>query len=269
MKGFLTFWLIIILVDSSLSGKKLQAVDAHEFCDVTHPSVQEAGLDLARMHRLQMNHHHHHERHRLERHHHHHSKHNLLRQLQPTSTCEDLCKQCIEIDTKFHLMVLSNSTGGYAMPHPTETVLRLPEDDTLTLENFTSVEEYLPFVEEQMIVLNQAYADTPFRFKYIGWDRSNLLDWLLWPMDHRREMTDLIGQKDPTKLDVFVSFQVESQYSQLRDRFGFADFPSHQYTSGDGIYVRADVLPGAGGGAFGLWHEGYTVVHEVGHWLGL
>jgi hypothetical protein len=67
------------------------------------------------------------------------------------------------------------------------------------------------------------------------------------------------------------TLNVYATYQQIDGAYGFATFPSEQMNlgdeqKGDGVYQIFDTV--TNGGAFAN-DRGYTLVHEVGHWLGL
>ena len=108
-----------------------------------------------------------------------------------------------------------------------------------------------------MEVLNQAYAETPFRFKLMGTTAAPQANWTTWAIDYQAEISEALGVHDLKVLNVFVAYDVGD------DLLGFAVFPEAQSNAtGDGVYVRYDFLT-SGGSAVG--NLGYLLVHEVGH----
>ena len=81
-------------------------------------------------------------------------------------------------------------------------------------------------------------------------------------------------QEDARTLHVYLSFSLlpgnvmnNNNIMEKPILLGWSSFPSAQ-TTGDGVYLRYDVITG-GGRHEQHWDAGYWLVHEVGHWLGL
>ena len=196
-----------------------------------------------------------------------HSKGRRQRQLQSTD-CQDLCDQCIEIETHLHL-IQGNVTGlGVIFPHPTETVLeRLNGDTTIGLDDFTTRDQVENMFRDNMAVVNEAFGGTPFQFQFVP-ERTTVTvnnDWSNYAIDYRQEMSRAVGSGNLRQLDVFVVWNLgtnSSESSSSGTIVGIASLPAAQIAGeGDGLVVRYDVLTGGGLDRNDL---GYTLVHEMG-----
>ena len=213
------------------------------------------------------------------------------RQLLPTS-CQDLCRQCIQVPVKLHMLVLEQDGGGHVVvPHPTAVVTPLlleaasPSADSLALQ-LSSPSDIADMFGQNVQLLNRAFADTPFYFDWNGSDDA----WDVIPHNAATfaavQYKDMLGQlrqhntttaaaattsmdnkDDARTLHVYVAFSLLPVNAPTEILFGYSTFPAAQ-TTGDGVYLRYDVLM-AGGRNQNHWDSGYWLVHEVGHWLGV
>ena len=110
----------------------------------------------------------------------------------------------------------------------------------------------------------QATANTPFRFSFAGVDRTNNTSWYTASLGSSAQTsmkTALrIGGKEA--LNVYLNDQ------SAAGLLGYATFPD-SYTSNpkdDGVVIERNSVPG---GTAVPYQFGDTLVHEVGHWLGL
>lgn len=97
-------------------------------------------------------------------------------------SCTELCKQCIEIPTYFHLSGYSldkkNLSRPWIIPHPSTDMWTLKQElgnqsltgVSVSLDQFSSIEEVYQMIFDNMQVLNNRYADTPFRFRWMNTD---------------------------------------------------------------------------------------------------
>jgi hypothetical protein len=100
-------------------------------------------------------------------------------------SCEELCKQCIEIDVYFHLsgypVDSQNESTAWMIPHPTHEFRRYQDqvrnrtgDMTIYPEvepgRFSSPKDIYALIEANMQLMNELYADTPFRFRWVNND---------------------------------------------------------------------------------------------------
>ena len=118
---------------------------AHAGCGTHAPSMRERLLD---QHRMQ------------------HSQRSRRQLIDENFTCQDLCKQCIQIDVYFHMMALPLLDYLIVLPHPTSAVQEYLKGsaDTALFESFTSIDEMNALINQQMEILNERYKDTPFSF---------------------------------------------------------------------------------------------------------
>jgi hypothetical protein len=177
--------------------------------------------------------------------------------------------------------VSNSGADGFVLPHPTGAVpASYPLSSSIVIAadqvgDFTTVDDLMSMIDRQMEILNESYANTPFRFKHMNRDDPSVAtntDWTYYADDYRQEMSRALGRGDLKTLNVYLAFGVSGRLSQflLDDNVvvvAYAKFPSNQLDGeGDGILQRYDSLPGGG---FDGVSSGYTLVHEVGHWLGL
>ena len=222
---------------------------AHKQCGTQSRSRSASALDQARMERLM-----------------------TRRKMVGESSCNELCEQCVEIPTYFHFLGIKLDDELTVLPHPTSTVNDLIATRDKSLANdLTSYEAMLAMVDEQMDVFNIHFAGIPFRFKLMNRNSTTVStesEWIDWTFDYSREMSAEIGQGGLDTLNVYLSYSINSQIEGFPDSVvAFAEFPSYQFDkSGDGIFLRYDVLPN--GGLTGT-DTGLTAVHEVGHWYAL
>lgn len=123
---------------------------------------------------------------------------------------------------------------------------------------------------QQVAALNTAFsgrrggADTAFRFRLIGTDRTERPDWATAcasgsAADH--EMRAALRRGGKGALNLYVC-------EPPGNLLGYSTFPDQQATAParDGIIVHHRAMPGGGAAAYAA---GNTAVHEAGHWLGL
>ncbi len=124
-------------------------------------------------------------------------------------------------------------------------------------------------IAEQMNVLNAAFggtfggAATAFQFSLVGVTRTIDPQFSVLEFGTATELTvkQALRQGDAGTLNIYIA---ESDSGTL----GYATFPWDFPTAPvlDGVVVVYQTLPG---GSFAPYNEGDTLVHEVGHWLGL
>jgi hypothetical protein len=108
----------------------------------------------------------------------------------------------------------------------------------------------------------QTTADTPFRFTMAGITRTNNTAWYT----AARVGAEQNAMK--AALRVGGSGTLNVYLSESDGLLGYATFPT-DYTSDpldDGVVIFNESVPGGG---FAPYDYGDTLVHEVGHWLGL
>jgi hypothetical protein len=118
-------------------------------------------------------------------------------------------------------------------------------------------------INDQIAVLNAAYANTPFRFSLVSTDYTNNSTWFAMGPGSQAEAAAKAALRTggPETLN-FYSANPGGGY------LGWATFP--WWYNGDplddGVVVLYSSLPG---GSAVPYNEGDTGTHEVGHWLGL
>ena len=238
-----------------LSFFLLVAVDAHEKCATNEPSLEQSSRDLARMKKWAKT-----------------NERKLIAQ-----SCDELCNQCIPIDIYFHINVLKDATSptGYVVPHPFRAVDNLLEKGgaSVTLEDFSDIEQINEFITFQVKVLNARFKDTPFRFVHKNPQGPTINannDHTLYALSHFDEYSRILRVGDNKVLNVYLSYgicTVDDPKGPHCATLGLSFFPSYNLgMNGDGVHMRIDTLTGGG---FPDNDSGLTLVHEVGHWLGL
>ena len=180
-----------------------------------------------------------------------------------TESCDELCKQCIEIEVYLHL--IGTDLGfGPVIPHPQSALSRSQENvDDVTIEDFATAEEIIAMFEENIDVVNKAFLETPFRFKFMSehTTQTTNVEWSEASVDFKDEIGALLGNQDLRKLDCFVSSGLRPTRG-VGEILGTATLPASQSVEkGDGVYIRYDVLPGGGRAKNDM---GFTLVHEIG-----
>lgn len=118
-------------------------------------------------------------------------------------------------------------------------------------------------VAEQLRVLNEAYASTPFKFSQLGVNVVANDAW--YTMDHGSAAEAAAKRALRTGGAETLNVYIANPGGGL---LGWATFPN-DYSGApdmDGVVLLAGSLPGGGAAPY---DEGDTAVHEVGHWLGL
>ncbi len=118
-------------------------------------------------------------------------------------------------------------------------------------------------INNQMNVLNRAYANTPFKFNLVTVSRTANDAWYTagYGSTAETQMKTALRKGDATDLNFYTN-------NMGGGLLGWATFPS-DYASKplmDGVVVLVHSLPG---GTAAPYNEGDTATHEVGHWLGL
>ena len=147
-----------------------------------------------------------------------------------------LCTQCVTVPT--YVTVFQNDSGGGS---------EVDQDK----------------VDEQIAVLNERFADTPFTFNLVQ-TRFETDNDLYDSMEDQEEFIgDAFREGGLGDLNIYIG-GVNSG--------SVAFFPPVQpdgddtFFSGDGTFVAIDTVPG---GESTCCNLGLTLVHEVGHWFGL
>lgn len=118
-------------------------------------------------------------------------------------------------------------------------------------------------VDDQMTVLNDAYATTGWSFVQAGIDWTVSANWADMTPGGADEAAAKAALRDGSADDLNVYFA-----NPGAGLLGWATFPSSYAADplDDGVVILFDSIPG--GAAF-PYDEGDTFVHEVGHWMGL
>lgn len=118
-------------------------------------------------------------------------------------------------------------------------------------------------IDEQIAVLNAAYANTPFTFSLAGVTRTTNASWYTMSPGSAAEAQ----AKAALRVGGAGTLNFYSA-NPGQGLLGWATFPSNYVSSpsADGVVVLFSSLPG---GTASPYNEGDTGTHEVGHWLGL
>lgn len=119
------------------------------------------------------------------------------------------------------------------------------------------------WIDDQMDVLNAAYAPHGFQFNLVSVDRTTNATWYTATPGSSAEtqMKNALRQGTADDLNIYSN-------NMGGGLLGWATFPS-SYTGApkkDGVVVLFQSLPGGSAAPYNL---GDTGTHEVGHWLGL
>ncbi len=117
--------------------------------------------------------------------------------------------------------------------------------------------------QEQVDVLNRAYAPLNVEFVLVSFEQTNNAKWYRagYGEKYEKEMKKTLHQGSADTLNVYTSAPTDGS-------LGWAAFPWDYSTQPkmDGIVIHFETLPG---GSFKEYNMGNTLVHEAGHWLGL
>lgn len=162
---------------------------------------------------------------------------------------------------------IDGGNGNTILPHPTDAADRyfLFGDTTLTEDDFTSLEDLFPLIDEQMVILNDSFSETPFYFTLVNeYQLYPEEDWTRYPGTYGNQISEELGVSDLTALNVFLVYNagILDEEDDGSTTVAFATFASYQYLkTGDGVFQRFDSLPGGG---FTGTDAGFTLPHEVG-----
>jgi hypothetical protein len=132
-------------------------------------------------------------------------------------SCEDLCEKCIEIQVYIHFMQFAGQDVGLDfdfIPHPTLNVVNLwlYNDTSLTVDDFTSVEDMLDLVDKQIDVMNEKYADTPFFFTHMERDNPSVTVNTEWAINAPvSNMSQALGKGNLSTLNLYFGFTVSEE----------------------------------------------------------
>mmetsp|Transcript_12687 Transcript_12687/g.19508 ORF Transcript_12687/g.19508 Transcript_12687/m.19508 type:complete len:855 (-) Transcript_12687:194-2758(-) len=185
----------------------------------------------------------------------------ILSKKHARSGFNNLCKQCIVIDTYMTIFLpLSNASTTVLNERGVTTAWR-----------------------EQMNALNKAFAESPFRFE-LQEEEPTIVQNDTWHADFfvnqqeydqswpRTLVHDYHRQGEYQALNLYFGAALQEDY------YGFATYPQPGGLSVapiDGVYCTLQTLPNDATSDCCRNHIssccslGYTAVHEIGHWLGL
>lgn len=168
------------------------------------------------------------------------------RRLLPTS-CDEMCDdQCITIQVRLNLLCLETNVGPI-VPHPTAVADAALRGAPFYRNNFSSPKDIAASFGQNMQVLNQAFNGTPFGFEWDGtWQIGVSTGATTKAFENRGQASQVMGSGDVRVLDVFLGFALLN----LDDGgtiLGLATPAAAQTDgTGDGVYLRYDVLPNGG-----------------------
>jgi len=139
----------------------------------------------------------------------------------------------------------------------TNSVYVIPTVVHILKANSNTNNEAIGIEQEQIDILNEAMADSdsPFFFNMIEvktWINSN---W--WNDSNDMKSSTRVG--DMGTLNVWFN-------NPGGGLLGYATFPQNNYNANDGVVINHGAV---NGGSISNYNLGDTLVHEVGHWLGL
>jgi hypothetical protein len=116
-------------------------------------------------------------------------------------------------------------------------------------------------VDDQMRVLNDAYASTGWSFNLVSTDWTDNATWFAMGSSGETAAKAALRQGTADDLNIYTA-------NPSGGYLGWATFPWNyaSNSSYDGVVLLYSSLPG---GSAAPYNEGDTATHEVGHWMGL
>lgn len=118
-------------------------------------------------------------------------------------------------------------------------------------------------IDDQMAVLNQGFATTPFRFSLMSVDYTDNADY--FAMNPYSDIEQVVKNElhvgDARVLNLYSASPSDGYLGWSSLPWDYAANPID-----DGVVLLHSSLPG---GAAAPYNEGDTAIHEIGHWLGL
>ena len=118
-------------------------------------------------------------------------------------------------------------------------------------------------IQNQIAVLNAAYARGGWRFRLVRTTRTNFASWFTASMGStaERQMKSALRQGGADDLNVYSANPGGGLLGWATFPFDYASAPRN-----DGVVIKFSSMPG---GTSNPYDEGDTLGHEVGHWMGL
>jgi len=187
-------------------------------------------------------------------------------------TCDQLCVQCIDIGVYVHFLALQDSVIGTFIPHPTSAVKSYDRNPpgSVSASSFTSVSGMLQLITDQFTYLNDKFNNTPFRFVHLEPDSPSITTsderWTRTPFSYAPDISAALHRGTSANMNLYMSYGAGEDDND--GTLGFVGGLANEQllNNGDGVFIRYDNLPNGG---FQKYDYGETMVHEVGHWLGL
>ena len=127
-----------------------------------------------------------------------------------------------------------------------------------TANSFRNEAEY--FEQQQINVLNKAFRNNGMGFKFNLVKIKTHVNRAYWnePVQDGSTMKQVTHVGDFSTLNIW--------FTNVGPQLGYATFPAFDYVKQDGIVIYHGTVKG---GSFYPFNLGATLIHEVGHWLGL
>jgi hypothetical protein len=116
-------------------------------------------------------------------------------------------------------------------------------------------------VNDQMSVLNAAYASTGWSFNLVSTDWTDNATWFAMGASGESAAKAALRQGSADDLNIYTANPSGGYLGWATFPWNYASNPSY-----DGVVLLYSSLPG---GSAAPYNEGDTATHEVGHWMGL